>query len=72
MAQIITPDGPMATSPGSGGYVKKNNNVASKNVTVVDIIPNTPIIGGVLAVSNHFSTSKTYTLEFFPEPGEAG
>lgn len=62
----------MATSPGSGGYVKNNNNVAAKNVTVVDIIPNTPIIGGVLAVSNHFSSSKTYTLEFFPEQDEPG
>jgi hypothetical protein len=72
LAQIITPDDPMATSPGSGSYVKNNNNVASKNVTVVDIIPNTPIIGGVLAVSNHFPTSKTYTLEFFPETGEPG
>src|SRR5690606_13851204 len=52
--------------------VRNNNNIAWKNTTVVDIVPNTPTIGGLVAVSNPFTSSKTYTLELFPEAGEYG
>jgi len=52
--------------------VRNNNNIAWKNTTVVDIIPNTPTIGGLVAVSNPFTTTKTYTLELFAESNETG
>ncbi len=52
--------------------VRNNNNLGWKNTTVVDIVPNTPTIGGLVAVSNPFSSSKTYNLELFPEAGEFG
>jgi len=52
--------------------VRNNNNIAWKNTTVIDIIPNTPTIGGLVAVSNPFTTTKTYTLELFSESNESG
>lgn len=52
--------------------VRNNNNIAWKNTTVIDIIPNTPTIGGLVAVSNPFTTTKTYTLELFSDSNESG
>jgi subtilisin family serine protease len=53
--------------------VLNNNNIAWKNTTVVDIIPDTPSpIGGVVAVGNYFSQQKAFTLELVKENNELG
>ncbi len=53
--------------------VKNNNNIAWKNTTVVDIYPNLASqIGGVVAVSNPFSTIKAFNLQFVKETNEPG
>ena len=44
--------------------VRNNNNIAWKNVTVVDILPNNVVNpGGVVAVGNPFNHPKTFFLE---------
>lgn len=44
--------------------VRNNNNIAWKNVTVVDILPNNIVNpGGVVAVGNPFNQTKTFFLE---------
>ena len=44
--------------------VRNNNNIAWKNVTVVDILPNNIVNpGGVVAVGNPFNHPKTFFLE---------
>ena len=46
------------------GNVRNNNNIAWKNVTVVDILPNNIVNpGGVVAVGNPFNHPKTFFLE---------
>jgi len=74
LARVDTPSDPMTVPEGTliTDNVRNNNNIAWKNTTVIDIIPNTPTIGGLVAVSNPFTGSKTYTLELFPETGEYG
>lgn len=74
LARIESPNEPMTFPEDTfiTDNVRNNNNIAWKNTTVVDIIPNTPTIGGLVAVSNPFTSSKTYTLELFPEANEIG
>lgn len=74
LARIETPSDPMTFVEGTfiTDNVRNNNNIAWKNTSVVNIIPDTPTIGGLVAVSNPFTSSKTYTLELFPEAGEYG
>ncbi len=74
LARIESEDEPMAVSEVAflPDNVKNNNNIAWKNTTVIDIIPNTPTIGGLVAVSNPFTTTKTYSLELFSESNESG
>ncbi len=74
LSRIESPDDPM-TYPEVNflpDNVRNNNNIAWKNMTVVDIIPNTPTIGGVVAISNPYNVTKTFQLKLFPEPGETG
>ncbi len=54
--------------------VTNNNNIAQKNVTIVDIVPNTvgTPIGGVVMVGNIYDEPREYSLEFFPENQEVG
>lgn len=53
--------------------MKNNNNIAWKNVTIVDIIPGlTARQGAVVAVGNFYDQDKDFTLEFYKEPIEAG
>jgi hypothetical protein len=52
-----------------------NDNIALKNVTVVDCANNNPeeeTIGGVIAVGNPFSTPKSFYLELVKEDLETG
>lgn len=66
LARIESNDDPMTNEETNiviTANVKNNNNIAWKNTTVVDVIPNTPTIGGVVAVSNPFSQSRNFSLE---------
>ncbi|MCF6308720.1 MAG: S8 family serine peptidase [Flavobacteriaceae bacterium] len=76
LARIDTPNDPMTFPEGEAitQNVLNNNNIAWKNTTVVDIIPDeepSPI-GGVVAVGNYFSQQKTFTLELVKENNELG
>jgi acyl-CoA-binding protein len=57
MTQIETTD--------LGQNVKNNNNIAWKNLSIVDLIPNKPIHATV-AVGNSSDIAETYDLEFMP------
>lgn len=75
LARIVSDDDPMTSPEGSfiTANVKNNNNLGWKNTTVVDLEPNTPgLVGGVVAVSNPFSQSRTYQLELFKDSAETG
>ena len=75
LARIDTPNDPM-TFPEVAAItqnVTKNNNIAWKNVTVVDIFPNAPSqIGGVVAVGNPYGTVKAFNLQFIKDTNETG
>ncbi len=53
--------------------VLNNNNIAWKNLTVVDVEPNNVVApGGVFAVANTFNTVKNYYLELAVADAETG
>jgi len=55
--------------------VTNNNNIAWKNTTIVDIIPDAPTplpVGAIVAVGNPFPVSNTFNLEFLKETNEPG
>ncbi len=55
------------------GNVLNNNNIAWKNLTVVDVLPNNVANpGGVIAVANTFDIAKTYYLELAVADAETG
>jgi len=67
LSRIVSVDDSMTYLEGTSinQNVKNNNNIAWKNTTVVDLLPNTPSpIGGVIAVGNPTSLTNTYSLEF--------
>lgn len=76
LSRIISNDDPMAYSETSvlGYNVRFNNNIAQKNVTIVDFEPNTvgSPIGGVVAVGNFYDEPLATTLEFIAENNEIG
>lgn len=69
LARIETPNDPMASL--GGNTVKRNNNIASKNVHIDDDLANRPNSGTVL-VGNFLETPKHYTLEFAVPEEEPG
>ncbi len=75
LARIISPDDPMTFPEGDfiTDNVKNNNNIAWKNMTVVDIIPGvTTPVDVAVAVGNPTDQTESYTLEFYKEVYEAG
>jgi hypothetical protein len=67
LARIESNDDPMTneeTDVVITSNVINNNNIGWKNTTVIDVIPNTLTIGGVVAVSNPFPQSRNFSLEF--------
>lgn len=75
LARIISLQDPMTFTETSAitQNVTKNNNIAWKNTTVVDIYPNVPSqIGGVVAVGNPYSTIKAFNLQFIKDSHEVG
>lgn len=66
LARIEATNDPMtvAETTNLNSNVRNNNNIAWKNVTVVDIIPNNVVDpGGVIAVENPFNETKAFYLE---------
>lgn len=77
LARIDSNDDPMTFQEGDfiTTNVKNNNNIAWKNTTVVDIIPDAPspvAIGGVVAVGNPFNQQHSFNLEFVRENNDLG
>jgi len=53
--------------------VKNNNNIAWKNMTVVDIFPDVPSpVSAAVAVGNPYDVTHSFTLEFVKEENEPG
>jgi len=77
LAQIEAENDPI-TDPepiSQSAYVRNNNNVAQKNITIVDLLPNPEekaLISGVIAVGNIYDTPKCYSLEFKIDDNETG
>lgn len=76
LARIISEDDPI-TFPETEWLainVANNNNIAQKNVTIVDLEPNTvgKPIGGVIAVGNIFDEPRKYSLELVADNRETG
>ncbi len=75
LSRIISNDDPMASTEASSIWsnVKNNNNIAWKNTTVVDILPNRiGPVGGVIAIGNPFNETRTFRLELVREQNELG
>lgn len=75
LARVDTPNDPMTVvETESIPYnVTNNNNIAWKNTTVIDFIPNVVgAISGVVAVGNMTSQQRTSYLEFVADPNEQG
>ncbi len=75
LARIVSLQDPMTFTETSAitQNVTKNNNIAWKNTTVVDIYPNVQSqIGGVVAVGNPYATIKAFKLQFVKETNEPG
>ncbi|WP_395092688.1 S8 family serine peptidase [Vaginella massiliensis] len=73
LAEIISDDDPL-TSPYTSNpnyMVRNNNNLAWRNITVIDI-SNKKDIGAAFAVSNPYNYTKTYFLELVKEDTETG
>src|SRR5690606_30268034 len=72
LARIISDDDPITTeTSNTGNYVRLNNNVAQKNVTVIDDISNGRI-GGTVLIDNPHNETKNFTLRFSADDEETG
>ncbi len=75
LARIISSDDPM-TFPEETfitDNVKNNNNIAWKNLSIIEMEPGTlSTVGSIVAVGNFFNEPKEFTLEFFKETQEVG
>ncbi len=75
LARIDSPNDPMTFPEGEfiTQNVLNNNNIAWKNTTIVDYIPNepSPTISAV-AVGNYFDQQQSYTLELVNDTDEPG
>src|SRR5690606_11275459 len=57
----------------TGTNVRNNNNIAQKNITIVDVNPNSgERLGGVIAVGNPFNTTKNFSLNLVADNRETG
>ncbi len=75
LSRIVTNNDPMLVLETNDliANVLNNNNIAWKNLTVVDVLPNNVAApGGVIAVENPFNIPKTYYLEMAVSDAETG
>lgn len=72
LARIESTDDPMTVSETTdlNANVRNNNNIAWKNLTVVDLIPNRSM--GIVAVGNPSNVAKSYYLEMLVDDLETG
>jgi len=73
LARIVSVDDPMTSAETTdlNGNVRENNNIAWKNVTVVDLQANFGN-GGVVGVYNPFDATKEFKIVFEPDQDEIG
>lgn len=73
LARVEASNDPMAIAETTdlNMNVKNNNNIAWKNVTVVDVLANGSV-GGVVGVGNPTRVPKKYTLEFVADVPQGG
>ncbi len=74
LARIVSTDDPMFNEVDGpiNPNVRNNNNIAWKNLTVLDDLLNIREPGGVVAVGNPFNTAVAYNFEFLPKVDETG
>jgi len=75
LARIDTPADPMAINETATlmSNVRNNNNIAWKNVTIVDLEPNSFVpAGGVVGVGNYFTQPRRFDLIFRTDSNETG
>lgn len=72
LARIVTPNDPMFITETTdlGANVRNNNNIAWKNLSIVDIVPNKKL-GGAISVGVYGKSRRVY-LEFVAEKTEHG
>lgn len=72
MARIESIDDPIHPEiPDSGTNILNNNNIAQKNVHVINPFPGNPI-GGIIGVGNAFPVNRDFILDFTVKPSEIG
>ncbi|WP_068599414.1 S8 family serine peptidase [Vaginella massiliensis] len=73
LAEIISDDDSLTSphTPNPNHMVRNNNNLAWKNITVIDV-SNKIDIGAAVAVTNPSDTPRTFFLEFIKEDTETG
>jgi len=77
LAQVEADNDPITSTEvpqTQSGYVRKNNNVAQKNITIIGL-PNSEgktIISGAISVGNIFDFPACYSLEFVVDSNEVG
>ncbi|CAM3456657.1 hypothetical protein [Aequorivita lipolytica] len=75
LARIESSDDPMITVEGSSivENVRNNNNIAWKNTTIIDIIPNTiSTYGAAVAIGNPYNAESSFNLELVNDSNETG
>jgi serine protease len=78
LARIEAVNDPSNETNGLYANVQNNNNIAWKNVTIVDVVPNIVeggnggTIGGVISVGNPFNEPHAFFLELIKEDLETG
>ncbi len=76
LARIVSPNDQMTFTETTDlpANVANNNNIAWKNVTVIDVDPNLPhnILTGTVVVSNWSDSSHLYYLELIKDDSESG
>lgn len=75
LARIESVDDPMDSTEttSTGTNVRNNNNIAQKNITIVDVNPDSGgRLGGVIAVGNPFNTTRNFTLNLVADNRETG
>ncbi|GGD82069.1 S8 family serine peptidase [Planktosalinus lacus] len=74
VARIVSNDDPMTTVETSNlpQNVMNNNNIAWKNMNIIDVVPNTPGVGSITGVGNFSNQSKSYKLVLKADENESG
>jgi hypothetical protein len=75
LARVESNDDPMTFIEGDfiTANVRNNNNIAWKNMTVIEIVPDLPtLVSAAVAVGNPYDVAHNFNLELVAEGGEPG